>query len=397
MIFCRGTSPDEKTIALKINSFGEAYAPDFVFSHETKNAGTVSIDVEISGNICSPVNGKIVKDLLDSEPVQNGVEKKKSSKMDKKYHVDNHSTDHNYACSGFPMRKMPRVVPKINGNLTTAPQVVSEINGRSTMNRSKPSPPKSLTSDVEHENHKLSNRMEILNSRKKQSSCDDSADKKSRIPKRYRGPYCEDSSEGECSRSEGECSSSSDEKRHSSSRSRHGSSDECNDNRRKQRKRKHSYSSDEGNYRKGMKRRHSLYSDDSSDERPYSSSDDDSKNERRCRYNPRQSESNTRHSSGSARDSGSCNRDQRRKRRPRSKDHSERDSDGKKNKNIHDIELERKMGFKFDQNIKGTAKVINNYLQELCLSIFKKGEKLRPCWQNHHHPLITGGLARPVI
>ena len=264
----------------------------------------------------------------------------KNCKNDKKDHVDNHATDHNYACSGFPLRKTPVVKP--------------EVNSRPTRRNSISSPRKSEASDLKHENeNELSNGTEVYHSTKRQSSCDkDCADKKSRIPKRYRGPYCEDSSGDD---------SSCDEDNHYSKR-KSGGHAERSDYRRKQRKRKGSYSSDEESYYKESKRRRSLYSSNSSDERVYSDSDEDNENERRCRYDPRRPESNTLrygHSNHSDRDSGRWNTG--RKGRSQSKDHSEKDRSDKK---FYDIELERKMGFKFDQNIKGTAKV-NNLFKNL--------------------------------
>ncbi|KAJ7375578.1 nuclear receptor transcription coactivator [Desmophyllum pertusum] len=251
-------------------------------------------------------------------------------------------TDHNYACSGFPMRK---AIP-----------LQLEVNDHSTINGTRSNPKKSLASDLEHKNEKkCSNGTEMTHSRKRRSSCD-SADRKRKLPKRYRGPYCEDSSNGD---------SSSDEDHHSkrSRNGHHNNADEPTDHKRTQRKRKYSYCSDENkNYRKRSNRRHSLYSTDSSEERDYTSSDEDSKNERRCRYDPRCSESDLRrkHSSGSNRDSDSYKSRHRRQdtrhRRSRSKDRIEKRDDDKKDKTLHDIELERKLEFKFDHHIKNTAK-----------------------------------------
>ena len=298
----------------------------------TQKNGTDSLVGEISQNLSSFVNGESLQlhGVKDSKDHQSNLEKhNEKSRSDKKSHFDNHSTDHNYACCGFPLRK--------------APAVAVQINDRSAKNGSSAtcSPRKSLASDLEHGNRKkLCNETEMLiKSRKRQSSSDkNSLDRKSRIPKRYRGPYCEDSS--------GEGSSYDEDKQYSKGQSiRHA---EDNGYRRKQLKRKGSYSSDEDTCNKRSKRRQSLYS--SSGERDYSSSDEDSKNEKRCRYDPRQCESNGqryRNSSGSRLG---------RKRRVQSKDLSEKDSDSK-DKKYHDIELERKLGFKFDQHIKGTGKV----------------------------------------
>lgn len=299
----------------------------------TQKSGTDSLVGEISQNLSSFMDGESLQlhGVMDNKDYQGNSEKcGEKSRSDKRSHFDNHATDHNYACCGFPLRKVPPIAVQINGH--------SARNGSSATC----SPRKSLASDLEHENRKkLCNETEMLNSRKRQSSSDkDSPDKKSRIPKRYRGPYCEDSSD--------EGSGCDVDKQYNRRQSvRH---EEENDYRRKQRKRKGSYSSDEGTYNKRSRRRQSLHSNNSSGERDYSSSDEDSKNEERCRYDPRQSESNHPHyrkSSGSRLG---------RKRRVHSKVQSEKDSDSK-DKKYHDIELERKMGFKFDQHIKGTGKV----------------------------------------
>ena len=297
----------------------------------TQKSGKDSLVGEISQNLSSFMNGESLQlhGVMDSNNYQDNLEKRnEKSRSDKKSHFDNHATDHNYACCGFPLRKVPPIAVQINDHLAR--------NGSSATC----SPRKSLASGLEHENRKkLCNETEMLNSRKRQSSSDkDSLDKKSRIPKRYRGPYCEDSSD--------EGSDCDEDKQYNRRQSiRH---EEEKDYRRKQRKRKGSYSSDEDTYNKRSKCRRSLYS--SSGERDYSSSDEDSKNEERCRYDPRQSESNGPHYRNS---SGSH---LGRKRRVHNKDLSEKDSESK-DKKYHDIELERKMGFKFDQHIKGTGKV----------------------------------------
>lgn len=244
------------------------------------------------------------------------------------------------------MRKPPQNTAEIKSSTTVIPDL------------SRPSPQKSVNSDTGNQtDKKVSNRTDTISS-KGQSSCfRDDADRKSRIPKRYRGPYCEDSSDGECS-------SSDDDKcynrRHSSY---HGSSDVYNENKRKQHKRKTSYSSDEISCCKRSKRRHSLYSDDSSDDQHYSTSDDDGGKEYRQRYDPRKSESyvSQRHSSGSDGDSSSH---RRRKRHSVSQDYSGGDINDRRDKSVHDIEMERKLGFKFDQHIKGTANVNEFYFKE---------------------------------
>lgn len=328
-------------MALKINSFVEAHDRDFVFSHETENDS-------VNSDVHSPASGETL-DLFylpKKEPLQNGVTKHESSGDNKKCLIDNHSTDHNYACCGYPMRKPPQDTVEIKSFTT----VITDL--------SRPSPQKSVDSDTGNQiDEKVSDRTDTISS-KRQSSCfRDDADRKSRIPKRYRGPYCEDSSDGECS-------SSDDDKcydrRHSS---HHGSSNVYNENRRKQHKRKPSYSSDEISCCKRSKRRHSLYSDDSSDDQHYSTSDDDSGKEYRRRYDPRESESyvSQRHSSGS---DGNSSSHRRRKRRSVGQDYSERDSHDRGDKSVRDIEMERKLGFKFDQHIKGTANVNEFYFKE---------------------------------
>lgn len=343
LIFSKDTTLEAETIAHKISSFVDAQDIDFDFPLNVQNGVPSCLDVEISGNSLTAVNGENqdIHVKMGSGPFQNGVDGHDES--DKKCHVDNHATDHNYACSGFPMRK---AIP-----------LQLEVNDHSTINGTRSNPKKSLASDLEHKNEKkCSNGTEMTHSRKRRSSCD-SADRKRKLPKRYRGPYCEDSSNGD---------SSSDEDHHSN-RSRnghHNNADEPTDHKRTQRKRKYSYCSDENkNYRKRSNRRHSLYSTDSSEERDYTSSDEDSKNERRCRYDPRCSESDLRRkqSSGSDRDSDSYKSRHRRQdtrhRRSRSKDRIEKRDDDKKDKTLHDIELERKLEFKFDHHIKNTAKV----------------------------------------
>lgn len=327
-------------MALKINSFVEAHDRDFVFSHETENDS-------VNSDVHSPASGETldVFYLPKKEPLQNGVTKHESSGDNKKCLIDNHSTDHNYACCGYPMRKPPQDTAEIKSFTT----VITDL--------SRPSPQKSVDSDTGNQiDEKVSDRTDTISS-KRQSSCfRDDADRKSRIPKRYRGPYCEDSSDGECS-------SSDDDKcydrRHSS---HHGSSNVYNENRRKQHKRKLS-SSDEISCCKRSKRRHSLYSDDSSDDQHYSTSDDDSGKEYRRRYDPRESESyvSQRHSSGS---DGNSSSHRRRKRRSVGQDYSERDSHDRGDKSVRDIEMERKLGFKFDQHIKGTANVNEFYCKE---------------------------------
>ena len=278
--------------------------------------------------------------------------KHESSGDNKKCLIDNHSTDHNYACCGYPMRKPPQNTAEIKSSTTVIPDL------------SRPSPQKAVNSDT---GNQTANRTDTISS-KRQSNCfGDDADRKSRIPKRYRGPYCEDSSDGECS-------SSDDDKcydrRHSSY---HGSSDVYNENRKKQHKRKPSYSSDEISCCKRSKRRHSLYSDDSSDDQHYSTSDDDGSKEYRQRYDPRKSESyvSQRHSSGSDGDSSSH---RRRKRHSGSQDYSGGDINDRRDKSVRDIEMERKLGFKFDQHIKGTANVNEFYFKETYTLVLSKNQ-----------------------
>ena len=345
-IFSEDETTEAETIALKISSFVEAHDIDIDLPVDTKNAGASCLDVKISRNI--PMNGESPKvdDLMSNEPFKNGLEGHvECSKSDRKCHVDNHATDHNYACSGFPMRKALPLKPEVNG--------CSVVNGSSSTD----SPKKAALPDLKQESEKKnSNGTEMNHTRKRRLSCDKNSPEKEKIlPKRYRGPYCEDNSKDHT------CSSSDEDDHYSRSGSRRrSSSDEHSDHKRMQRNGKYRSSSDEGNnYYKRSNRRHSLYSNDSSDDRDYSSSDEDSKNERRRRYDPRSSESDLhrKRSSGSERDSDSYRSRHRRKQRSRSKDRLEKRNDEKKNKKFQDIELERKMGFKFDHNIKGTAKV----------------------------------------
>lgn len=321
----KDTSPEAKAIALKITSFVEAQDIDFELAVDAKNHGPSCLDVESSGNL--PESDE-VHAVMDHGSFKNG---------DRKSCVDNHATDHNYACSGFPMRKAG-----------------SNVNGPKSAN----SPKEVSASDLEPKSeNSISNGAEMSQSRKRGlSACNkEPTDKERILPKRYRGPYCEDSSKG---------NNSSDEDHHYiRSRSRlHSSSDEQSDHERSQHNRtyySHSGSSDtDKNQYKRSYRRHSLCSNDSFDERDCSSSDEDSRRERRCRYDPRGSESDLCHkrSSGSERESDSYRSRHRRRQRSCSKDGSTKTNDGKENKAYHDIELERKMGFKFDHNIKGTAK-----------------------------------------
>lgn len=343
VILSKDTSPKPESIAHKIISFVETEDIDFDLEVDAKNGGSSCLDVESSGNL---PESKEVHGLMDDGPFQNGVDQHgENLKSDGKFHVDNHATDHNYACSGFPMRKVPSQRPEVND--------CSVVNGSKSANR----PKKVLASNLEHKSEKnISNGAEISHSRKRRlSACDkESSDQERMLPKRYRGPYCEDNTKGD---------NSSDEDHHyNRSRSRlHSSSDEQSDHERSQHNRKYKCGSDaDKNHYKRSNRRHSLCSNDSFDERDCSSSDDDSRHERRHRYDPRSSESDLHHkrSSGSDRDSDSYRSRHRRRQRSRSKDRSEKRNDGKENKKFHDIELERKMGFKFDRNIKGTAKVL---------------------------------------
>lgn len=340
--FSKDTSPEAKAIAHKITSVVEAQDIDFELAADAKNGGPSCLDLESSGNL--PESNE-VHGVMDNGSFKNGVEQlRESLKSDGKSCVDNHATDHNYACSGFPTRKAASQRPEISGCLVA--------NGFKSTN----SPKKALASALEHKSEKcISNRAEMSQSRKRQlSACNkESTDKERILPKRYRGPYCEDNSKGD---------NSSDEHHHyNRSRSRlHSSSDEQSDHERSQHNRKYRSSSDaDKNHYKRSYRRNSLCSSDSFDERDCSSSDEDSRHERRHRYDPRGSESDLHHkcSSGSERDSDSYRSHHRRRQRSHSKDHSAKRNDGKENKTFHDIELERKMGFKFDHNIKGTAKV----------------------------------------
>lgn len=338
--FSKGTSPEAESIALKINSFVEAKDIDFDLAVDAKYGGPACIDVESSRIL--PEN-KERHGLIDNEALKNGMEQHKENlKSDGKLCVDNHATDHNYACSGFPMRKAASQRPEVGD--------CSVVKG----SKSTDSPKKVLASDLEHISEKpICNEVEMSHSRKRQiSACNKESTEKERVlPKRYRGPYCEDGSIGD---------NNSDED-HDRSRSRfNGSSDEQSDHERGQHNRKYKSSSDtDKNHYKRSYRRHSLSSNDSFYERDYSSSDEDSRHERRHRYDPRGSESDLHHKRSSSGDRGSdseTNR-HRRRQRSRSKDRSAKRNVGKENKTLHDIELERKMGFKFDHNIKGTAKV----------------------------------------
>lgn len=335
-------STEEETIALKISSFVEAQEINIDLTVDEKNSDPSFLDVEISQNVKR--EGRVFDDLMDNEPLKNSLQghDEKSSKNDRKCHVDNHATDHNYACSGFPMRKASPIKPEVNN--------CSTVNGSKSIG----SPKKALMPELKQENEKkISNGTQMSSSRKRRLSCEkDSNNKEKVLPKRYRGPYCEDGSKG--------YSSSDEDLHYNRSHSRqHSGSDEDSDHERMQRDRKYSrYSDEEKNYYKRPSRRHSLNSNESSDER-YSSSDEESNNERRHRYDPRSSESDFhhKHSSGSNRDSDSYRNHRGRKQRSQSKDHLKKRSDEKKNKTVQEIELERKMGFKFDDGIRGTAKV----------------------------------------
>lgn len=330
-----------KTISDKINLFVEAQKLDFDFPLDTGSGGLPCLDVEISEHSPFTANGENqeVHDLARSGSSPDYVEGlDESSKCDKKCQVDNHATDHNYACSGFPMRKPLPLEPEVNDD--SIKQSILTC-----------SPKASSSSDQEQKNEKnFCNGTEYNHSLKRKLSCDENAtDRKRILPKRYRGPYCEGSSGGD---------SSCDEER----RYRYISTDEESDHKRMHSNKKPDYSSGEDrNYRKRSNRRHSLYSNDSCDGREYSSSDEDSKNERTSRYDPRRSESDWHHkqSSGSDRESDHCRsqRNRTRRRRSRSSDCSEKRNDITKNRKFHDIELERKMEFKFDHHIRGTAKV----------------------------------------
>ena len=303
----------------------EAQDIDFELAVDAKSHGPSCLDVESSDNLPESDEGHGV---MDNGSFRNG---------DRKCCVDNHATDHNYACSGFPMRKAG-----------------SNVNGPKYTN----SPKEVLASDLEHKSeNSTSDGAEMNQSRKRRlSACNkESTDKERILPKRYRGPYCEDSSKG---------NDSPDGGHYNRSRSRlHSSSDEQSDHERSQHNRKYyscsgSSDTDKNQYKRSY-RRHSLCSNDSFDERDYSSSDEDGRHDWRQRYDPRESESDFGHKhSSSERDSDSYRSRHRRRQRSRSKDRTAKTNDGKENKGYHDIELERKMGFKFDHNIKGTAKVL---------------------------------------
>ena len=362
--FSKGTSPEAESIALKISSFVEAKDIGFDLAVDAKNGGPACLDVG-----CSRIlpESKERHGLIDNEALKNGMEQHKEKlKSDGKPCVDNHATDHNYACCGFPMRKAASQMQR------TEVGDCSVVRGY----KSTDSPKKVLASDLQHKSEKpIYNEAKMSHSRKRQiSACNkESTDKERVLPKRYRGPYCEDGSIGD---------NSSDEDHHDRSRSRFNStSDEQSDHERSQHNRKYRSSSDtDKNHYKRSYRRHSLSSNDSFYERDYSSSDEDSRHERRHRYDPRGSESDLHHkrSSGSDRGSDSDRNRHRRRERSRSKDRSAKRNVGKENKTLHDIELERKMGFKFDHNIKGTAKV---QLQSIfcCCFVFRNSVKHCAC------------------
>lgn len=359
--FSKGTSPDAECIALKISSFVEAKDIDFDLAVGAKYGGPACIDVESSKIL--PEN-KERHGLIDNEALKNGMEQHKENlKSGGKLCVDNHATDHNYACSGFPMRKAASQKPEVGD--------CSVVKG----SKSTDSPKKALASDLEHKSEKpICNEVEMSHSRKRQiSACNKESTEKERVlPKRYRGPYCEDGSIGD---------SSFDKDHHDRSRSRfNSSSDEQSDHERSQHNRKYRSSSDtDKSHYKRSYRRHSLSSNDSFYERDYSSSDEDSRHERRHRYDPRGSESDLHHkrSSGSDRGSDSDRNRHRRRQRSRSKDRSAKRNVGKENKTLQDIELERKMGFKFDHNIKGTAKV--QFQSIFCCFVFRNSVKHCAC------------------
>ena len=363
MNFSKDTSPEAKAIALKITSFVEAQDIDFELAVDASNHGPFYLDVESSGNL--PESDE-VHGVMDNGSFKSGVEQlRKSVKSDGKSCVDNHATDHNYACSGFPMRNAGSNVNRSKSTNSTCTKDV-------------------LASDLEQKSEKsISNGAEMSQSRKRGlSACNkESTDKERILPKRYRGPYCEESSKGY---------SSSDEDHHyNRSRSRlHSSSDEQSDYERSQHNREYrctgSSDGDKNQYKRSY-RRHSLCSNDSFDERDCSSSDEDSRYERRHRYNPRGSEADLHHkrSSGSERDSDSYRSRHGRRQRSRSKDRSTKTNDGKENKAYHDIELERKMGFKFDHNIKGTAKVLFENIKSFSSVCFVFHNTVKHCIHVH--------------
>lgn len=258
----------------------------------------------------------------ENKQLHGDLNSKNRKKDEQRNRVDNHATDHNYACSGFPLRK--------------APLIDSVKDGCGTKSLSRSSSSRSPTLDLEKPCKKVLVREGEPTHHNERQHCENE-DKRSRIPKRYRGRYCEDSTDDE--------SSFEDD-----NYNRRYSSDPDRQKQGRKRVRKGTYSSDEENFYKIKKRRHSM----SSDERNYSSSDENDKDE--CRCDPRRSTSNVsyhRYSNDSERDSSRRNQ---RKERSNSQEQSRWDTRGRKDKKCHDVELERKMGFKFDQNIKCTGK-----------------------------------------
>lgn len=327
-----------RTVSDKINSFAEKHELKFDIPCGVENRGLPSLAEENSAHFHSAENkeNQEVHGTTSGGSSHNDLKgQDENSKTVKNSHVDNHATDHNYACSGSPLRKPIQL--KQEDDNTLKESIL------------KCSPQKSL--DMENHHHSISeetgpNRY----THKRRLSCDDhSPDRKRRLPKRYRGAYCEESCGGE---------SSCDEEYHY----REMSTDKDKDHKRQNSYRKFSYSSDgDRSCYKGSNRRHSMCSNDSYDGREYSSSDEECKNERTSRYDPRRSESDWRRkqSSGSDReaDHHRSPHNRRRRRRSRSKDPTEKRNGVTKNKTFHDIEFERKLEFKFDHNIRNTAKV----------------------------------------
>ena len=223
--------------------------------------------------------------------------------------MDNHKTDHNYACRGFPKR---------------TPSFSSE-QSKCLESRSRKYKDSNSGSDSENRNEKRKlsgkERRGKYSSRRRSSRDRDAHRSRSRSPLRHSSCHYKKNSKGD--------RSSSDDESHC--RRRHS---KCH--------------------------RHSSFS---SDEKRFSSSDEESIDERR-RHDPRQSgsgrlQSKLRHSRDSDGNSYSVTKKRRnhRNRRVHSPDFLEKDFHYKKEKTMYDIEQERKMGFKFNPKIKDSAKV----------------------------------------
>lgn len=333
----KDTSYEGQTVSDKINSFVETHEPKFDFPCDVEIGGLPSISVENSEQFHSAENTEnqeVHETMSCGSSQDNAKGQDEKSNIVKNFYVDNHATDHNYACCGFPMRKPIQLRPEDYNTLKNSAL--------------KCSPQESL--DMEKKNHLISEETRSPYSHKRRSSCNEnSPDRKRKLPKRYRGPYCEESSGGE---------SSCDEECHY----RQMSTDNDRDRTRENSIRKFSYSSDgDRSYHKRSNRRHSMCSNDSYDGREFSSSDEESKNGKR--YDPRHSECDwqRRQSSGSDRESDHYKsphyrRRSRGRRRSCRRDSTEKRNGVTENKIFHDIEFERKLEFKFDHNIRDTAK-----------------------------------------